>query len=129
MVTGMSHGALFQTRQHAWRALHTLAMAGAVSVRPGGLTGRGPTVRRIRAQRTFTGGNKHMEARSAQTLINDLNELVAALDRRVPRLEREGERDIVRDAQELRRVALERVAELERSFTPPPISGVKQETA
>jgi hypothetical protein len=31
-----------------------------------------------------------MEARSNQTLINDLLELVAALDRRVPRLEREG---------------------------------------
>jgi hypothetical protein len=47
-----------------------------------------------------------MEARSNQTLINDLLELVAALDRRVPRLEREGERDIARDAQGLRRAAL-----------------------
>lgn len=60
-----------------------------------------------------------MEARSNQTLINDLLELVAALDRRVPRLEREGESDIARDAQGLRRAALKRIAELERSVSRP----------
>jgi hypothetical protein len=59
-----------------------------------------------------------MDARTNQTLINDLLELVAALDRRVPRLEREGERDISRDAQALRRAALTRIAELERSLSP-----------
>ena len=56
-----------------------------------------------------------METRSAQTLLHDLLELVAALDRRVPSLEREGERDIARDAQGLRRAALKRIAELERT--------------
>jgi hypothetical protein len=60
-----------------------------------------------------------MEARSTQTLIHDLLELVAALDRRVPRLEREGERVIARDAQELRRAALKRIGELERTLSPP----------
>jgi hypothetical protein len=70
-----------------------------------------------------------MEARSNQTLINDLLELVAALDRRVPRLEREGERDIARDAQGLRRAALKRIAELERSVSRPAIGTANQETA
>ena len=31
-----------------------------------------------------------MKTRSDQTLVNDLRELIAALDRRVPRVEREG---------------------------------------
>jgi hypothetical protein len=70
-----------------------------------------------------------MEARSNQTLINDLRELVAALDRRVPRLERTGEREIARDAEGLRRAALKRIAELERSVSPPGVGAVKQETA
>jgi hypothetical protein len=49
------------------------------------------------------------------TVVEDLRELVAALDRRVPRLEREGERDIARDAAALRGEALIRIAELERA--------------
>jgi hypothetical protein len=68
-----------------------------------------------------------MDARTNQTLINDLLELVAALDRRVPRLEREGERDISRDAQALRRAALTRIAELERSLSPAVIGVVNRE--
>ena len=58
---------------------------------------------------------------SHDTLLRDLLELVAALDRRVPRLEREGERDISRDARGLRSAALKRIAELERSLGAPPI--------
>ena len=58
-------------------------------------------------------------SRSDQSLLEDLLELVAALDRRVPRLEREGEREIARDAQGLRRQALKRIAELERSVSVP----------
>ena len=69
-----------------------------------------------------------MRARSDQTLMQDLLELVAALDRRVPRLEREGERDIARDAQGLRRAALKRIAELERSVSPRVIAAVNRET-
>lgn len=53
-----------------------------------------------------------MEARSDQTLVHDLRELIAALDRRVPRLEREGERKIALDAKVLKRAALKRIAEL-----------------
>jgi hypothetical protein len=70
-----------------------------------------------------------MTARSNQTLMHELFELVAALDRRVPRLEREGEDEIARDAQGLRRAALKRIAELERSVSAPAIGTVRRETA
>jgi hypothetical protein len=60
-----------------------------------------------------------MKARSDQTLVHDLRELIAALDRRVPCLEREGERDIALDANALKRSALKRIAELERSLSAP----------
>jgi hypothetical protein len=55
-----------------------------------------------------------MKTRSDQTLVHDLRQLIAALDRRVPRLERDGEDAIARDAQGLRRAALKRISELER---------------
>jgi hypothetical protein len=67
-------------------------------------------------------------ARSEQSLLHDLLELVVALDRRVPRLERDGERDIARDAQGLRRAALKRIAELERSVSVPPIAAARRQT-
>jgi hypothetical protein len=69
-----------------------------------------------------------MKARSDQTLMHDLFELVAALDRRVPRLEREGEHGIARDAQGLRRAALKRIAELERSVSAPRTGTVRRAT-
>ena len=69
-----------------------------------------------------------MKTRSDQTLVQDLRELVAALDRRVPHLERAGERAIGREAQSLRRAALKRIAELERSPSAQPIGAVDQET-
>ena len=47
------------------------------------------------------------------TLIDDLQEIVAALDRRVPRLERAGEIEIARDAAHLRDEAIERLRKLE----------------
>jgi hypothetical protein len=46
-------------------------------------------------------------------MIEHLRELVAALDRRVPQLERTGEIEISRDAAALRTKALERIACLE----------------
>ena len=63
-----------------------------------------------------------------QSVLQDLLELVAALDRRVPRLEREGERDIARDAQGLRRAALKRIAELERSVSVPAAGAARRAT-
>jgi hypothetical protein len=49
---------------------------------------------------------------SSTAQIEDLRDLIAALDRRVPRLEREGEADIARDAAALREEALARIAAL-----------------
>ena len=47
------------------------------------------------------------------TLVHELRELVAALDRRVPQVERAGEVAIARDAAALRSRALNRLAEIE----------------
>lgn len=58
-----------------------------------------------------------MKPRSDDTIIHDLRELIAALDRRVPCLEREGERDIAADAVALKHTALKRIAELEGSVS------------
>jgi hypothetical protein len=45
--------------------------------------------------------------------IRELNELVAALDRRVPHVERSGEAAIARAAAALRAEAVQRIADLE----------------
>jgi hypothetical protein len=70
-----------------------------------------------------------MTTRSDQTIVNDLRDLIVALDRRVPCLEREGERNIALEATALKRTALKRIAELERSLSAPAIGTVEQETA
>jgi len=50
---------------------------------------------------------------SERAVLEDLRELVAALDRRVPHLDRKGERDIARDAAALRAEAVNRIREIE----------------
>jgi hypothetical protein len=56
-------------------------------------------------------------------LARELEELIAALDRRVPRVEEAGEADIARDAAALRAKAVDRLAELVRDAAlPPPTS-------
>jgi len=55
------------------------------------------------------------------TLIERLRELVAALDRRVPHIERTGERRIAQDAALLKKVAQERIAELEALCAEDPV--------
>lgn len=45
--------------------------------------------------------------------LRHLRELIAALDRRLPHIERLGESAIVRDAATLRKKALDRIAQLE----------------
>jgi hypothetical protein len=67
-----------------------------------------------------------MTIRSDQSLVHDLSELIVAIDRRLPRLERQGERDITHEAQALKRAALRRIAELERS-RPAAMTTVAQE--
>ena len=51
-------------------------------------------------------------------LVRELRELIAALDRRVPRVERVGEASIARDAAMLKAKALKRIAELEDQDSP-----------
>jgi hypothetical protein len=58
---------------------------------------------------------QRLSALTSQSMIEDLHELIIALDRRVVRLERTGELDIARDAAALRSKALERIAQLGRS--------------
>jgi hypothetical protein len=50
---------------------------------------------------------------SLKQQIRHLRELIAALDRRVPMMERVGEAQIARDAAALKKKALRRLAELE----------------
>jgi hypothetical protein len=50
--------------------------------------------------------------------LRHLRELIAALDRRVPRVESVGEEAIARDAAALKARALKRIAELERRAKP-----------
>ena len=52
-------------------------------------------------------------ASTRERMIDDLRELITALDRRVPRLAATGELDIASDAAKLRDKALERIAELQ----------------
>jgi hypothetical protein len=51
--------------------------------------------------------------------VRELLELIAALDRRVPRVERAGEAAIAHDAAELKLRAMKRLEELERDGTSP----------
>ena len=56
-------------------------------------------------------------------LARELEELIAALDRRVPRVEEAGEADIARDAAALRAKAVDRLKEIARDAAiPPPTS-------
>jgi hypothetical protein len=48
--------------------------------------------------------------------LRHLHELIAALDRRVPHVERLGEIEIAREGRALREKALQRIAELEASL-------------
>jgi hypothetical protein len=53
-------------------------------------------------------------------LAHELHELIAALDRRVPRVAQAGEPSIARDAAVLRAKAVKRLAELARKDAPSP---------
>lgn len=62
-----------------------------------------------------TGGEAEQKAHvvmDACEITRELEELIAALDRRVPRVEQAGETDIARDAAALRAKAVERLTEL-----------------
>ena len=66
-------------------------------------------------ERSSTVGQSGALQRTAMNppdLMGKLNELIAALDRRLPRAGGAGERDIARDAARLRARAVERLAEV-----------------
>jgi hypothetical protein len=70
--------------------------------------------------------NRVQPRRSMAVSIDDLEsvleELIAALDRRVPRVEQAGEAGIARDAAALRAEAVQRLTELGRDTARPPTS-------
>jgi hypothetical protein len=53
-------------------------------------------------------------AMTPTSAVRELLELIAAIDRRVPQIQRAGEASIARDAARLKARALERIKELER---------------
>jgi hypothetical protein len=57
-------------------------------------------------------------------IVRELYDLIAALDRRVPQVERVGEMSIARAAAALKSDALKRIEELERQAPPQPPSDV-----
>ena len=65
-----------------------------------------------------TSQDKPTTTEKNQKKLVDLRELVAALDRRIPQIERQGEHDIARDSAALKKKAEERIAQLETE-TPP----------
>jgi hypothetical protein len=56
---------------------------------------------------------------ASHDLARELHELIAALDRRVPRVEQAGESAIARDAAALREKAVQRLRELDEQSTIP----------
>jgi hypothetical protein len=79
-------------------------------------------------ERLSTGGRAERRpsmAVNAGELTRELEELIAALDRRVPRVAQAGEAAIARDAAALRAKAVNRLAELanNRAVGPAPDSG------
>jgi hypothetical protein len=61
-----------------------------------------------------------MTATSRTDLVRQLRELIAALDRRVPHVERAGETAIASEAAMLKAKALKRIAELDEQKSPSP---------
>ena len=53
-------------------------------------------------------------AMTTSSVVRELLDLIAALDRRVPQVERAGEASIARDAAALKARALQRIEELQR---------------
>jgi hypothetical protein len=76
----------------------------------------------VKPSRVVTGGDRAASAAAAPDLARELEELIAALDRRVPRVEEAGELLIARDAAALRAKAVERLAELVRNTVRPSTS-------
>lgn len=70
-----------------------------------------------------------MKKRSDERLVRDLCEVIAALDRRVPRNQGEEEQVIARDARAMKRAALVRMAELEQALSKAVVDRIREEAA
>ena len=99
------------------KALDRCAIGGHLSVARSKIATNGATYDLRCALLTAARGNQRMSdtprTDKSKQQIRHLRELIAALDRRVPRIERVGEADIARDAAALKKKALERLAELQ----------------
>lgn len=102
-----------------WGSLECRAIAGRQPIRgiPALRPLMGSTTRSQEAGRTPQSSGRHMDTRHGESnrnrLVRELRELIAALDRRVPHIEREGEVQIALDAAALRARAVARLADLE----------------
>lgn len=67
-----------------------------------------------------TTGGTAARTRATQTICH-LKELISALDRRLPQVERSGEASIARSAAALKAEALKRIADLEREAAAVPV--------
>jgi hypothetical protein len=65
-------------------------------------------------------GLRNMKAADRGRVIRQLEELIEALDRRVPMIEREGETRIAREAAVLKEKAVRRLRELQNSKSSAP---------
>jgi hypothetical protein len=72
------------------------------------------------AERKAISGNNGATQSDRPQKLRHLRELIAALDRRVPRVERIGEIAIAREGRALREKALHRIAELEANLQTSP---------
>ena len=68
-------------------------------------------------------------ALTTEELLRELHELIAALDRRVPHIERAGEEAIARDAAVLREQAMTRLKEPEAQHRAAAVAGTPDTTA
>jgi hypothetical protein len=74
------------------------------------------------SERKAMSGNNGTTQSDRTRKLRHLHELIAALDQRVPHVERIGEIAIARDARALKEKALQRIAELEANLETSPAS-------
>ena len=72
------------------------------------------------AHASYMSSNKGIAQSDRSRKLRHLHELIAALDRRVPHVERIGEIEIAREGRALREKAFQRIAELEATLETSP---------
>ena len=72
---------------------------------------------RVYAEGALSRARRHQAAPSVSESVSALQEIVEALDRRIPRVERAGEAEIAADAERLRAAAIHRLAVLRNAIS------------